>query len=282
MTRKTRDLASCEGLLNDKTRSFARARHPTLHRKCANVAAAVLDKVGPTRRTSAGRRSDPHDALHEVPRWNDMQLFCMTHTGEGCTAFDNSTCVACGTETADRQAWACASCGEVLPRPVKTVRRWRCSSCQAVAPWSARTCPDGHSREATCAVTSETRLVKAFRTSYRRMHGGRPAATLTTNSGVISSDVKGHPRQDRVLSVREVLIVASVGAAGLENDDLPWKAALRTISDLPHRLIREICGESIPPLLASALVKHLLQSRAVYGVSDVTLDQPKKTKMTDD
>ena len=71
--------------------------------------------------------SDTQDDLHAVPRWNDMQLFCMSHTGEGRTAFDNSTCVACGTDTEDRKAWECVSCGFALPRPIKTVCSWRCS-----------------------------------------------------------------------------------------------------------------------------------------------------------
>ena len=105
-------------------------------------------------------------------------------------------------------------------------------------------------------MITERRLVRAFKTSYRRMRDDRPASTLTTNSGVISSDVKGHPTEHRVLSVREVLIVASL--AGHPDFAPIWSHAETVLSTLPHRLVRTIAGESIPPRFLYAVVQHLM------------------------
>jgi site-specific DNA-cytosine methylase len=93
------------------------------------------------------------------------------------------------------------------------------------------------------------------------MKWDQPASTLTMNSGVISSDVKGHPDQHRVLSLREILILSTL--------DLPlWKkeysfegvsyGRMTNDQSFSSRLIREVIGESIPPLVMKILVKHLL------------------------
>ena len=42
------------------------------------------------------------------------------------------------------------------------------------------------------------------------MYWDKPASTLTMNSGVISSDLKGHPEQNRVLSLREILLLSTL------------------------------------------------------------------------
>ena len=85
-----------------------------------------------------------------------------------------------------------------------------------------------------------------------------PASALTMNSGVISSDMKGHPKQNRVLSLREILLLSTL-------DNEYWGQRYRffdgKITDaLVHenrRLVREVIGESIPPLALSIIVKNL-------------------------
>ena len=99
------------------------------------------------------------------------------------------------------------------------------------------------------------RLVRAFKTSYRRMRWDEPASTLTTNSGVISSDVKGHPSQNRVLSLREVLIVASLDAH--PGRAVPWQSACAVVESFPDTLVRHVAGESIPPRMTKSIVDHL-------------------------
>jgi site-specific DNA-cytosine methylase len=87
-----------------------------------------------------------------------------------------------------------------------------------------------------------------------------PASTLTMNSGVISSDIKGHPDQHRVLSLREILILSTL-------DHPRWKKEYsfegikygrpQNEAVFSSKLIREVIGESIPPLAMSCLVNHL-------------------------
>lgn len=200
-------------------------------------------------------RQDKHDGLHSVPRWTPAQHFCMLHTPEGQTAFDNTTCIECGFKNTNLNVVHCGHCGTGLPRPTVTETVWNCSTCGAVTSDSCATCEGGHARSADARLYSRKRLVRAFKTSYRRMHADRPAGTLTTNSGVISSDIKGHPTQHRVLSVREVLIASSMSP--LSTQKTPWTEAENVVASLPHRLIRTLAGESIPPRLLATLVMHL-------------------------
>ena len=175
--------------------------------------------------------TDDDDPLHCVPRWTLQQHEWMRATPEGGTAFDNLTCPMCNSTTEDRSSVQCSRCESWLPRPRKRVR----------------------------GPPESYRPVRAFRTSYRRMVADRPASTLTTNSAVISSDVKGHPTQHRVLSVREVLTVASASPFPDCAEDIQrFRPALATIeAAASHKLIRHVAGESIPPLMTCAIVKRL-------------------------
>lgn len=174
---------------------------------------------------------DSKDLYHCVPRWNKNQYFWMSHTPEGKSAFDNLSCIECKHNNKQEQSVACEKCGHVLPRPVLLENG----------------CP---------------RLIKGFRTSYRRMKWDIPASTLTMNSGVISSDMKGHPEQNRVLSLREILILSTL-------DHSRWKkkfsfegihyGRMDESEIFSKKLIREVIGESIPPLGMAQLVKQLIK-----------------------
>ena len=174
--------------------------------------------------------SDSEDPYHCIPPWNEKQYFWMRHTPEGQTAFDNLQCPDCQKIASNPIAVRC-SCGTSLPRPQKEVK-------------------------------GRSRLVHGFRSSYRRMNWNKPASTLTMNSGVISSDVKGHPVQNRVLSLREILILSTL-------DHPLWKDRF-TFRGIPFgrmkknelfskKLIREVVGESIPPLAMLKIIERLKQ-----------------------
>ena len=116
-------------------------------------------------------------------------------------------------------------------------------------------------------VDKMRRLIKGFRTSYRRLRWDAPGSTLTMNSGVISSDMKGHPDQNRVLSLKEIRILATIdNRPGVE---YPWhgkyhftnKPAGLTGEDplIDARLVRQVIGESIPPLAMARIVGHLIE-----------------------
>jgi DNA (cytosine-5)-methyltransferase 1 len=176
------------------------------------------------------RLVDPDDPYHCVPKWNDKQYFWMEHTPEGQTAFENDRCPDCGELSKDRTSTSC-SCGFPLPRPQVSKGR-------------------------------ETRLVRGFRSSYRRMRWDKPGGTLTMNSGVISSDLKGHPEQNRVLSIREIILLST-----LQNP--LWQKTfsfegikygrMKEEETFSKKLIREVIGESIPPLAMLRIVERLTE-----------------------
>lgn len=175
------------------------------------------------------RTEDDKDEFHCIPRWNNNQYFWMSHTPEGKSAFDNMDCVKCNKKAEDALAVFC-KCGEKLARP-------------------------------QIQEGNKARLVKGFKSSYRRMKWDKPGGTLTMNSGVISSDVKGHPDQNRVLSLREILILST-----LDHPAWPQKYSFdgidygrsSTDKSFSSKLVREVIGESIPPLAMEKMVKHLL------------------------
>ena len=197
---------------------------------------------------------DPTDPLHAIPRWNEDQYFCMEHTKEGKTAFDNATCVHCAHKN-EREVIYCVNCTSLLSKPTTLKNVRKCVSCDEIV--TDNNCVCGSN---TTYTVKERKLIRAFRTAYKRMSSDCVASTLTTNSGVISSDVKGHPTQNRVLSVREILIAASV--APHASISYPWWEAVKGVFDtLPHALIRDVIGESIPPLALQQIVAHLLKTR---------------------
>ena len=100
------------------------------------------------------------------------------------------------------------------------------------------------------------------------MSWDKPASTLTMNSGVISSDMKGHPQQNRVLSLREILLLSTL-------DHSAWKKTysfegVRYGRMSPHesfskKLVREVIGESIPPLAMMKMVNHIQKLEKEYA-----------------
>ena len=179
---------------------------------------------------SLGLLQDSKDPYHCIPRWNENQYFWMKHTPEGKSAFDNLRCIQCKHNHNQEESVACEKCGHILPRPVLLKK-------------------------------GKARLIKGFRTSYRRMRWNSPASTLTMNSGVISSDMKGHPDQNRVLSLREILILSTLDHAQW-NQKFSFEGIrygrMKESENFSIKLIREVIGESIPPLGMAQIVKHLI------------------------
>ena len=179
---------------------------------------------------------DDLDPYHCVPSWNDQQYFWMKHTPEGQTAFDNSTCVMCQKEKEHFSQIICKSCGQPLPVP-------------------------------QMKKSGVSRLVKGFRSSYRRMWWDKPAGTLTMNSGVVSSDLKGHPDQNRVLSLREIMKLSTLDH---ERWERRYDFSAVPLGKWDHtgrfspRLVREVIGESIPPLAMERIVNHLINLETLH------------------
>jgi DNA (cytosine-5)-methyltransferase 1 len=223
---------------------------------------------------------DDKDPYHQIPKWNQAHYFCMEHTPEGCTAFDNNTCISCGHATNMSKDVDCLKCGERLPKPQIVVEEWECPECNFTLRKSRMACKCGFIRPKDMKTSRTRRVVRGFKTSYRRLKWDSPASTLTMNSGVISSDMKGHPEQNRVLSVREILLLSSLEAHPGANYEWDKKYQFRSVDeegglfyngDFKPKLVRQVIGESIPPLAMNRIVGRLMDL-------DSRLEGPTQTK----
>ena len=153
-------------------------------------------------------------------------------------------CKKCKTKETPKGVIYCVKCGDLLNRPLVE--------------------KDGE----------EPRAVDGYDTSYKRMPPDEPAKTLTQNSGVFSSDNKGHYCENRVLSLREILILSTVydipKSEGLyDGHSFDWnlEKPYDFSSQMPTKesyliqknIIRQAIGESIPPLAMMRMIKSLTQ-----------------------
>jgi DNA (cytosine-5)-methyltransferase 1 len=101
---------------------------------------------------------------------------------------------------------------------------------------------------------NEGNKLNGYHDAYARMSWDKPAPTITIRSDAISSNSKVHPgklKDDgtysdaRVLSILELLILSSLP----EDWNIPeWASEI---------LVRQILGESVPPLLMSKILSTL-------------------------
>jgi len=212
--------------------------------------------------------------LHSVPELNKEHYYWISHTKEGDTAFNNLECPSCKmihkapeSKLHDKLLTKCRHCDCTLPRPSKIDAGWVCLTCNSINTASKTICPNGHQKEAS-SQTQFLRLINGFSSSYRRMRWDEPAKTITQNSGTFSSDGKGHPDQNRVLSLWEILLLQTIHSS--PNITLPWGGEynFEFTSEsgekfVPKKsldsIIRDIVGESIPPLGLQKIIQHLRQ-----------------------
>ena len=174
--------------------------------------------------------------FHYVPLLDSEKYFWVSNTPPEKGAFDNQ-CVnpsckfdknpthSCGknAEGVNKASTTtpiyCIKCGHVLPRP-----------------WVK----DG----------DVFRLMKGYTSAYKRMSWDAPASTLTRNLSYACSDNKLHPSQNRVLSLYEAMILHTV----TEYEFYWQRSSGKRVSD---KLVREIIGESIPPIGLESIFSHL-------------------------
>lgn len=98
--------------------------------------------------------------------------------------------------------------------------------------------------------------VKGFHNTYNRMKWDEPAPAITTNSQVISGHNNVHPGHKlanglwsdaRALTLREVMILSS----------LPVDWPIDGVAN--ERLIREMIGEAVPPLLSKKIIEEIFK-----------------------
>ena len=126
--------------------------------------------------SSEERARDPDDPLHCVPVYGAerYELIRRIPRFSGLSAYDTDTCPSCGA----------------LHLPRTDAKCWRCGS----SLWT---------RPIVIGPRGGARLIVGSDTAYSRIPPDLPVATVTTASGHLGSDVKIHPWENRVLSVRE-------------------------------------------------------------------------------
>lgn len=166
---------------------------------------------------------DDFDGFHRVPVW-DERTYAMVAAippNSGRSAWENESCPNCGPVSVSTTRASCPKCGDGLLRPV---------------------IKSGNGR---------FRLIRGFATSYRRMRGNRPAATITTASGHIGSDYTIHPTQNRLLSILECALLQTFPS------NFSWGDALQKYG---HTNVREMIGEAVPPAFTR------LHGEVLYGI----------------
>ena len=152
--------------------------------------------------------------LHYVPNYTDnpdryLQI-SQIPPYSGRNAYENDTCPTCRSQPIRAGVVKCVRGHLMRNRPyVRTGRRFR--------------------------------LVKGFRSSYRRMAPDQPARTITTNTSHIGSDFKIHPWENRVLSTLECADLQTVPRR------FDWSSAINARPRSKRYLIRNLIGEAFPP-----------------------------------
>ena len=208
----------------------------------ANKKITLFDAIGhlPELHAKEGLNSRKDiNEYHYVPIVKKEKYWWIENTPEGETAFSNQ-CVnnKCKNfiNTTHGSSYQkgkhksnndtplyCANCGSLLPRPSVIDK-----------------------------TTNELRLIKGFQTSYKRMHYDKPGPTLTQNYQFEASDNKIHPKQNRVLSIYEALIIQSI-------IDYPYQFKFKGQKEsIPRSIINQIIGESVPPKLIDIVVKRIV------------------------
>lgn len=106
--------------------------------------------------------------------------------------------------------------------------------------------------------------VKGFTSSYRRIKWDEPSPAITMRNDCISSQRNVHPGRKlsdgtysdaRVLTPLELMIIDSL--------PLDWNVP----DDTPEILIRQVIGESIPPLMVKRLVEEIPSLKKMKAIS---------------
>lgn len=182
-------------------------------------------------------------ALHNVPSYEKDRYTLVSSIPKftGRSAYENDWCPNCDLLGVEAGAAECPACGEALTtRPIVRSR-------------------------------GRARLIKGFKSSYRRMHASRPASTVTTNSSHIGSDNKIHPWEHRVLSALECADLQTVPRF------FNWELAFDTNRQY---LIRNLIGEAFPPYftyLHGVALRKLLCGGKI-ALSSLATDRSKRVR----
>lgn len=195
-----------------KAAPFPRATHGTPGRKQITLEQALRKmRLPPLDAKTEDAAQDPRRPLHHVPVWSDSRyrMVKAIRRRSGRSAWENNKCPECKHIQLAEDSAICAKCHGPLLRPVVQ---------ESDGSW---------------------RLVNGFRTSsYRRMLVNRPAATVTTASGHLGSDMTIHPWEHRLLSPLECAELQTIPRS------FDWGSSHEGVG---ATFVREMIGEAVPP-----------------------------------
>ncbi|MBI1380964.1 MAG: DNA cytosine methyltransferase [Planctomycetaceae bacterium] len=212
--------------------------HITLKQALEHFALPPLDAA------TDSQAAAPTRPLHAVPVWNAHRhaMVAAIPKGSGASAWENNCCAKCGPVRVSLKSANCPSCGGALLRPVVK------------------------------SANGRYRLVRGFRSSsYRRMNPDRPAATITTASGHIGSDLTIHPFENRVLSPLECALLQTFPR------NFRWGDALHKWGQTN---VRAMIGEAVPPRFTELHGRALLSllqktnNRRFISITDIRCTRP--------
>ena len=188
------------------------------------------------------RKLNNNDLLHRGTNMSDRDIKLLEGIPKNSARSAHyNECKKCRTKDTPKGIIYCIKCGDLLNRPLVE--------------------KDGEMPVA----------VAGYDTSYKRMPPNEPAKTLTQNSGVFSSDNNGHYCENRVLSLREILILSTFfnipKSEGLfHGAEFEWNGKYDFSSQMPNNesyliqknIIRQSVGESIPPLAMMRMINSLI------------------------
>lgn len=149
----------------------------------------------------------------------------------GRSAWQNNKCDNCGFEN-EKKIVECSQCGLLLPKPVVKEKN------------------------------GSYRLVKGFKTSYKRMDPNKPAATVLMSSNSVSSHNTIHPYENRVLSLLECMKLQTF------DSDFQWGNAIEKWGPIA---VRKMIGEAVPPKFTQQHGEVLLGILQANPVSQLPL-----------
>jgi len=196
----------------------------------------AIEHLPPLDASTTNKAESKDINYHRVPTLDQRKYFWVSSTPPESGAFDNQ-CVKCGFE--GNPVHGAKKNFHGINRSNKTTPIY-CMGCNSLLP-----------RPTTVEANGNVRLMSGFTSAYKRMKWDEPASTLTRNLSYACSDKKLHPEQHRVLSLYEAMIIHTIDDYSYE-----WtRASGKKVSD---KLIREVIGESIPPLGLEAVFRQVL------------------------
>jgi len=181
------------------------------------------------------------DPLHRVPLLDEKKYFWVENTPENESAFDNQ-CINSDCKSQDNPKHGAKRNGDGINQSKKNTPLF-CLKCGSLLP-RPYTEKDG-----------KKRLMSGFISAYKRMSWDLPSSTLTRNFIYACSDNKLHPEENRVLSFSEALKLQSISNYSYEWGPLVIKG--KKIKVASTTLIRDVIGESAPPMFFDLLYKHI-------------------------